>query len=119
MSHHSTWTTLLLPLGAVAIILVFLYASLKIGVYNTLKDIFVVTSAKKTPTRLSPTDAIAIACVTGIAKDHKDQMTLVTCLEQDNRPVWVVSSATIGSMIEVVIDDETGAVIKAGRVGLR
>lgn len=79
-------------------------------------------SAKVEPkiqTRLSESEAIKIACETETASDHKELMTLATLVERDGKIVWVVNSATIGNMIEVLIDDETGNVIKAGRVGKR
>lgn len=73
----------------------------------------------KIQTRLTDSEAITIACTTEIAADHKDKMTLVKVIIEEGRPIWVVNSATMGSMIEVVIDDATGNVIKAGRIGIR
>lgn len=71
------------------------------------------------PARLTASDAIKIACETEIASAHKELMTMVSLVMRDGKPTWIVSSATVGSMIKVVIDDETGNVIKAGRVGIR
>lgn len=87
--------------------------------FNFIKNLFAEKQTDKIPTRLSDSQAIAIACATDIAADHKDQMTLTTVILRDGKPAWVVTSATLGSMIEVVIDDETGDVIKAGRIGVR
>lgn len=86
---------------------------------NFFKKMFGAKVKPKIQARLSEEEAINIACQTEIASDHKELMTLTSLIEREGKFVWVISSATIGSMIEVIIDDETGNVIKAGRVGKR
>ena len=87
--------------------------------FNFIKQMFGDNKKPEILSRLTESDAIKIACEADIAADHKELMTMTTLLIRDGKPTWVVNSATIGSMIEVVIDDETGKIIKAGRVGKR
>lgn len=87
--------------------------------FDFIKNMFSAGTKPGIPSRLTESDAIKIACETEIAADHKELMTMTTLVMRDGKPTWVVNSATVGSMIKVVIDDETGNVIEAGRVGKR
>lgn len=72
----------------------------------------------RVPTRLTKTQALELARA-AVPASERETLTLSTVVQQQRGPVWVVSSATIGSMLEVEIDDATGKVIRIGRSGIR
>lgn len=69
-------------------------------------------------TRLSILEAIAIARA-ALPEAERDLLETATPCVVDQRTVWVVSQAAIGHVLVVQIDDETGNVSSARRVGVR
>jgi len=69
--------------------------------------------------RLSQREVLEIArsaCASDALCDH---LSLATFGELSGRLVWTVSSATIGQMLEVTVDDTSGEVLAVQRVGVR
>lgn len=87
--------------------------------FDFLKSKLIPENKSDIQSRLSKSEAINIACEAEIAVAHKEFMTITILLMRDEKPTWIVSLATAGRMIEVVIDDETGNVIETRRVGKR
>ena len=68
---------------------------------------------------MSKEEAIDIARHEEIFEPFRDAMTMARVEEHNGQIVWIVSSATVGSRICVAIDDATGKVVKAERLGVR
>lgn len=70
-------------------------------------------------TRLSADEALAIAR-SAASNDAMSQHLGPTTVEQrSGSVVWIVSSATVGRTLEVLIDDATGKVLDVRHVGVR
>lgn len=70
-------------------------------------------------TRLSADEALAIARSATSGDSMSQHLARTTVEERSGSVVWIVSSATVGSMIEVSIDDATGKVLDVQRIGVR
>jgi uncharacterized membrane protein YkoI len=75
--------------------------------------------ASNIQTRLSADQALAIArsATSGDALSRHLGHTVVE--ERSGSVVWMVSSATVGQMLEVSIDDTTGEVLDVRKFGVR
>lgn len=70
-------------------------------------------------TRLTAAQALAIA-QSATSNDALSQHLGPTIVEQrSGAVVWIVSSATVGQMLEVAIDDATGEVMAVKHLGVR
>lgn len=69
--------------------------------------------------RLSQREVLEIARRASMADALCEQLSLVTFGKRSGRLVWTVSSATIGQMLEVTVEDATGEVLAVRRVGVR
>lgn len=69
--------------------------------------------------RLEQAEVLAIARRAAVGDSLCEQLSLVTVAERSGRQVWIVSSATVGQMLEVWVDDGTGEVLDIRRVGVR
>jgi uncharacterized membrane protein YkoI len=70
-------------------------------------------------TRLSAEQALAIAR-SATSNDALSRHLGPTMVEQrSGAVVWIVSSATVGQVLEVSIDDATGEVVDVRHVGVR
>jgi uncharacterized membrane protein YkoI len=70
-------------------------------------------------TRLSADQALAIARSATADDSLSRHLGPVKLEDRSGTPVWIVSSATVGQMLEVSIDDATGKVLEAHHVGVR
>ena len=70
-------------------------------------------------TRLSADEAIAIARSATSDDLMSRHLALTTVEERDGAVVWIVTSSTVGQMLQVIIDDATGKVLDARHIGLR
>lgn len=69
--------------------------------------------------RLSQEEALDAARSYAAGDSGADGLLWATLVERDGRRVWVVSQSAIGSVLSVEIDDETGSLIRKGRIGIR
>ena len=69
--------------------------------------------------RLSAAEARTLAERAAAGQPDAGLLKLATLGERDGRQVWFVQTATVGSALEVVIDDLSGRVLHIGRVGVR
>jgi hypothetical protein len=70
-------------------------------------------------TRLSREEALAIARHAAAHDSLAPQLALTTIELRAGLPVWIVSSASVGQVLEVSIDDSTGHAFQVQRLGLR
>jgi uncharacterized membrane protein YkoI len=70
-------------------------------------------------TRLTADQALAIARSATPNDALSRHLGLTTVKERSGSVVWIVSSATVGQMLEVSIDDATGEVLDVRHVGVR
>ncbi len=70
-------------------------------------------------TRLRSEDALAIARATAVDQGERDSLTVVNLVQREGSAIWVVSTATIGLMLEVHVDDASGRVLERKWVGVR
>jgi hypothetical protein len=70
-------------------------------------------------TRLSSDQAVAIARAATPDDPLCEDLAMTMVEERDGKPVWIVSSATIGLTLLVVIDDENGRTLEVKRLGVR
>lgn len=75
--------------------------------------------AAKIQTRLSADQALAIARSATSSDAMSRHLGPTTVEKRSGSVVWVVSSATVGRMLEVLIDDATGEVVEVRHVGVR
>ena len=71
------------------------------------------------PTRLSQEEVLAIARRAAADSPVSEYLTMATPELREGKTVWIVNSATIGMMLEVLIDDGNGEVLKIRRIGVR
>jgi uncharacterized membrane protein YkoI len=71
------------------------------------------------PSRLSSDEAIAIARRAVAGDPVAEDLALAKFELRSGKAVWVVSSATVGSMLEISIDDATGQVLEQKYIGMR
>lgn len=74
---------------------------------------------KSTQTRLVQNEALAIARRAAAHEPLAQELAIVRIEERDGHPVWIVSSATVGIKLWVVIDDASGEVLDVKRGGIR
>ena len=75
--------------------------------------------AVRPATRLSAERVLEIAREASVASPYADYLSLATPEEHEGKVVWIVSSATIGSSLEVRIADEAEAVLGLAVHGIR
>lgn len=75
--------------------------------------------ASNIQTRLSADQALAIARKATSSDALSRHLGPTTVEERSGSVVWLVSSATVGGMLEVSIDDATGEVLDVRHVGVR
>jgi hypothetical protein len=71
------------------------------------------------PTRLSKEEALIIAQRAAAEDPLCKDLAMVAVQGRAGTPVWIVSSATVGLVLEVSIDDASGAVLAVRRIGVR
>ena len=69
--------------------------------------------------RLLKDDVLKIARQAAAKYPHGEELNIVNFEERSRAIVWVVSSATVGRMLEVLIDDASGKVLEINQVGTR
>lgn len=74
---------------------------------------------RPSPARLSEEEAIAIARRAAMDDPQRENLTLVKLESRSGNATWIVSSATVGRMLEVAIDDATGNVLEMRHIGTR
>ncbi len=79
---------------------------------------FFTRHTQQTKTKLAEEEVLIIA---RDAADQplRDSMCMIKVEERKGRLVWTVASATIGSGLEIAIDDATGKIINIKHVGVR
>jgi uncharacterized membrane protein YkoI len=70
-------------------------------------------------TRLTADQALAIARSATADDSLSRHLGPVKLEDRLGAPIWIVSSATIGRMLEVSIDDATGKVLEVRHSGVR
>lgn len=68
---------------------------------------------------LSTDQALAIARAATADDSLSEHLYLVREEKRSGATVWVVSSVTIGRMLEVSVDDATGQVLEVRHMGVR
>lgn len=86
--------------------------------YDLLRRLFGRTEPP-VQSRLSRTQAIAIARAASEHDPQQQDLSLATVEPRDGRLVWTVSAGVIGSVLQVEIDDATGEVIDVRRLAGR
>lgn len=71
------------------------------------------------PTRLRSEDALAIAREAAVDQSERDSLTVINLVQREGSAIWVVSTATIGLVLEVHVDDASGRVLERKWVGVR
>jgi uncharacterized membrane protein YkoI len=74
---------------------------------------------KRTDTRLSKDEALAIARKAASVYPNAEELYLVSLEEKAGVLIWIVSSTTVGRTLFVKVDDASGDVIEIKQVGLR
>lgn len=69
--------------------------------------------------RLLKDDVLEIARQAAADYPHSEELNIVRYEEQARGVVWVVSSATVGRMLEVLIEDASGKVLEIKQSGIR
>ena len=70
-------------------------------------------------TRLSKDEALAIARRATADDPLCQELNLAAIEQKSGVAVWIVSSATVGLVLEVSIDDATAEVLEVRRLGVR
>lgn len=76
-------------------------------------------STQSSPTRLSSDEAIAIARRAAADDPQCENLALAKMERRSGNATWIISSATVGRMLEVWIDDTTGRVLEIRHIGTR
>jgi hypothetical protein len=69
--------------------------------------------------KLTEEEVVKIACEAAKEYPNNEDLSIATLREQSGRMTWVVSSATVGRTLEVLVDDESGTVIEIKQMGVR
>ena len=75
--------------------------------------------SRSAPTRLSGDEAVAIARRAAIDDPQCADLILAKLESRSGNATWIISSATVGRMLEVAIDDATGKVLEMRHIGTR
>lgn len=76
-------------------------------------------STQSSPTRLSSDEAIEIARRAAADDPQCENLALAKMEMRAGNATWIISSATVGRMLEVWIDDTTGRVLEIRHIGTR
>jgi hypothetical protein len=76
-------------------------------------------STRSSPTRLSSDEAIAVARRAAAGDPQCENLVLAKVETRSGNATWIISSATVGNMLEVAIDDATGKVLEMKNIGTR
>jgi hypothetical protein len=69
--------------------------------------------------RLSSDEALAIARRAAAGDPLLEYLSLVKIEQRSGNATWIVSSATVGRMLQVSIDDASGNVLEMKHIGMR
>ncbi len=74
---------------------------------------------KNTESRLCKEDVLAIARKAASEYPNCEDLNIVTLEVNSDASIWIVTSATVGRILQVSIDDANGEVIEIKQIGVR
>jgi hypothetical protein len=69
--------------------------------------------------RLEKNKVITLAREAASEYPNSEELSIVTIEERSGALIWIVSSATVGRMLQVSVDDASGEIVDIKQVGVR